>query len=128
MHDFIQVLHHSNYIILNNYCNCNSYICSLLALNRSYVGFMDKNQMLTIFINSQPLFKGMHLIYIHLSLTGSSFHAILYIFMTPDGTPKSHIHETIHVALFAAYTVLSVVGAVFAIACLIFNLIFRNKM
>jgi gamma-aminobutyric acid type B receptor len=72
------------------------------ALNRSYVGFMDDSQMLTIFTHSQPLYR--------------------------DGTPKSHIHETIHVALFAAYTVLSVAGAVFAIACLIFNVIFRNKM
>ena len=52
----------------------------------------------------------------------------VYTLQIPDGTPKSHTHETIHIALFVIYTALSVAGVVFAIVCLIFNLVFRKKM
>ena len=42
------------------WCNLLFYY-SPLALNRSYVGFMDDSQMLTIFAHSQPLYRGMYL-------------------------------------------------------------------
>ena len=44
------------------------------------------------------------------------------------GTPRSHEHEAVAVELFITYTILSVMGIVFAIVCLVFNLVFRNKM
>ena len=44
------------------------------------------------------------------------------------GTPRTHEHETVAVELFITYSILSGMGIVFAAICLVFNLVFRNKM
>ena len=44
----------------------------------------------------------------------------------PDGSPEIIIH-TFHVSLVALYYFLAALGIILAIACLVFNLIFRNK-
>ena len=56
--------------------------------------------------------------------------AILFVFnsggiLPYDGVPKEEI-VTVHPALPAVYITLSCVGIAFAIACLIFNFVYRN--
>ena len=44
------------------------------------------------------------------------------------GTPRTHEHKTVAVELFITYSILSGMGIVFAVICLVFNLVFRKKM
>ncbi len=44
----------------------------------------------------------------------------------PDGTPIEIIN-TIHVALIIIMDIMAIVGVTFAIVCLVFNIVFRNK-
>ena len=44
------------------------------------------------------------------------------------GTPQTHEHETVAVELFITYSIFSGMGIVFAVMCLVFNLVFRNEM
>ena len=53
-----------------------------------------------------------------------AFWCIVYA----GGTPRSHEHETVAVELFITYSILSGMGIVFAVICLVFNLVFRKKM
>jgi gamma-aminobutyric acid type B receptor len=41
--------------------------------------------------------------------------------------PQSHLHESIHIGLFITFSVLAGAGVLFAVACLIFNLVYRKK-
>ena len=45
-----------------------------------------------------------------------------------DGVPKTFEYEYIAHSLFGIYCFLAVTGVVFAVACLIFNLVLRKKM
>ena len=49
-------------------------------------------------------------------------------FVYTGGTPKTHEHVTVAVELFITYSILSGMGIVFAVICLVFNLVFRKKM
>ncbi len=44
------------------------------------------------------------------------------------GTPRTHEHKTVAVELFITYSILSGMGITFAVICMVFNLMFRNKM
>ncbi len=54
----------------------------------------------------------------------SPFHAHALL---AEGTPLAAEENFIHPALFALYTILAFAGIIFAIGCLIFNVIFRKK-
>ena len=43
-----------------------------------------------------------------------------------DGTPTAVI-ETVHISLTVIFTVLSTIGIVFTIVCLVFNFVFRDR-
>ena len=64
------------------------------------------------------LLTGMHIFLAFL------FWSILYT----GGTPRTHEHKTVAVELFITYSILSGMGIVFAVICLVFNLVFRTKM
>ena len=53
----------------------------------------------------------------------------VYIICTcTGGIPRTHEHVTVAVELFVTYSILSGMGIVFAVICLVFNLVFRKKM
>lgn len=51
-------------------------------------------------------------------------HMCIYI---PEGVPEEVEEVFIHPALFGFYTILAALGIIFAIVCLIFNLVFKEK-
>lgn len=44
------------------------------------------------------------------------------------GTPPDKAYQLIPIPLFAVYTTLAIVGVIFAIVCMVFNIIFWNKV
>ena len=48
-------------------------------------------------------------------------------FIFPGGIPQAAVLVQINQALFILFTTLSCLGILFAFACLIFNLVFREK-
>ena len=56
-------------------------------------------------------------------------HTLHFVFfLCTGGTPRSQQQETVAVELFITYSILSALGIVFAVICLVFNLVYRNKM
>lgn len=54
-------------------------------------------------------------------------HYSLYLDgIPPDGTPIS-VTNTIHDAVIVIYDMIAALGIIFAICCLVFNIVFRNK-
>ena len=51
-------------------------------------------------------------------------HMCIYI---PEGVLEEVEEVFIHLALFGFYTILAALGIIFAIVCLIFNLVFKEK-
>ena len=45
-----------------------------------------------------------------------------------DYKPVTHTRDTVHVALFACYSVLAILGILFAVVCMVFIIVFREKM
>ena len=58
-----------------------------------------------------------------LKYTGSESAATVF----PSGVPRAAEELFIHVAVFVLYTVLCLLGVAFAVACVLFNLLFRKK-
>ena len=50
------------------------------------------------------------------------------IYIHADYKPVTHTRDTVHIALFACYSVLAFVGMIFAVACMVFIVVFREKM
>ena len=79
---------------------------------------------------------------LHVHLSYSSIHStinllssidiviILYSLyldgIPPDGTPIS-VTNAIHTAVIVIFDLIAALGIIFAICCLVFNLVFRNK-
>ena len=55
--------------------------------------------------------------------TPSSLHLVI-----ADGPPADKAFLLVPIPLFAVYTVLAIIGVIFAIACAAFNIIFWNKV
>ena len=62
------------------------------------------------------------------SLTSSISDYMIFCDVYTGGTPQTHEHKTVAVELFITYSILSGMGIVFAVICLVFNLVFRKKM
>ena len=75
-----------------------------------------KEKMNTLFGNVSECISYTQLLLIHKSTAGTPY----------DGFPDEVIHST-STPLFVIYTLLSSIGIIFVIGCLLFNIIFRNK-
>ena len=55
------------------------------------------------------------------------YQKCLFIFYLPDNIPVDETYDRIELGLFVSYTILSIIGIIFACICLWFNLWFRNQ-
>lgn len=81
---------------------------------------LESNLRLTIVVTIMvltPYHYAIHCTYMHI-LSGGN--------VPYDGSPVEAVDHT-HVALTVIYVLLGILGLVFAVACLIFNTLFKNK-
>ena len=56
------------------------------------------------------------------------FHYPFNVPIHADYKPVTHTRDTVHIALFACYSVLAFIGIIFAVVCMVFIIVFREKM
>lgn len=86
---------------------------------------VDKSENFTFnFTSNITIYPGKTFILQHLP-----FNQILLLLLAgipPDGSPVRRI-RTFKIWLIALFDILAILGIIFAVACFLFNLIFRNR-